>query len=174
MSGIRVSVVVTPEEHRRVAKIIKYRFIDMPQRFATKVAKPLAIHARDKAMMEVWRLEGPVFKWVPLRPVTLARKAELGFPRDILVRTKALRRSLVNAADRNNITRFIKQSEGHFTILLGSKDPKFHWHHLGAPAVNLPARPLMPSYALMRKWAERAHGELLVPSLEEDIKRMVW
>jgi hypothetical protein len=168
---ISVTLTIDPEEQERIDKLFEHRFINMPDRFGKVILKPLAHSARKKALRRIWDRDAPRH-WAPLSGATLYQKRRLGFPRDILVRTKALRRSLTIAADPQHVTRMFKTGPGNYVIVLGSRDPKVPIHHEGSAKVNLPQRPLLPNIPILEAWAVlHAEKNVLIPNLEADLRR---
>lgn len=160
-----VKAVVSEKDRKKLHNFLT-ALKEAPERFARDIERPLAVHARNRGLAEIWRREG-IPAWAKLKPATAREKVRQGWPAAILVRTKALQLSLIGP---ESLLRVMRLTRGNFKLVLGSKDPKFPIHHAGAPGAGIPARPMLPTDRLLRSWATEAEGGLLIPMLDEDIR----
>lgn len=104
--------------------------------------------------------------WVALAPSTVRQRIRAGYPaRPILVRTGALRNSLLNPGASNSYEELQTTGDG-WTLLVGTEDPKAIFHELGTS--RMPARPFV---ALSDQAEQRVVSalDLLVAQIEARI-----
>jgi hypothetical protein len=168
---IKVRIVI-PKDQPPLDKLFEHRITKFPLRFSRDVVQPIAHAARKKGIGRLFQ-PGLGRVWAPLSPVTVKRKKELGMHRGILIRTRALKRSLTIASDPRHYTKVTRKRGGaDVTIDIGSKDPVFLIHHEGAPSQNIPQRHLLPNVSMHRAWSVMvADRQVMIPMVAADLRR---